>query len=102
MTNHMWSGFNLLAHRPTWRPLPDDIKTTIERNATRSVRLQRRDQESANSRLRAELTARGVVFNDVDSAPFRRQLSGFYLTWKERLGTKCWALLEAAAGSSLV
>lgn len=35
------------------------------------------------------------------AAPFRRQLSGFYAAWKDRLGTKCWSLLEAAAGSSL-
>ena len=24
MTNHMWSGFNLMAHLPTWQRLPDD------------------------------------------------------------------------------
>ena len=41
MTNHMWSGFNLLAHLPTWQRLPDDIKAVIERNVTRYVRLQR-------------------------------------------------------------
>jgi hypothetical protein len=35
------------------------------------------------------------------TAPFRRQLSGFYATWKKQLGAKCWALLESAAGSSL-
>jgi len=65
------------------------------------VRLQRQDQEQANSRLRAELSPRGLSFSDVDPAPFRRRLSGFSATWKEKLGTKCWSLLEAAAGSSL-
>jgi tripartite ATP-independent transporter DctP family solute receptor len=95
MTNHMWSGFNLLAHLPTWMRLPDDIKRVIDRNVAKYVRLQRADQERANARLRAELTARGLVFNDVDAAPFKRQMSGVYATWKERLGSKCWALLEA-------
>ena len=65
------------------------------------VRLQRQDQETANGRLRADLTGRGLVFNDVDQAPFRRQLSGFYRTWKARLGTKAWSLLATAAGSTL-
>ena len=99
MTSHMWSGFNLLAHLPTWQRLPSDIQAIIERNASRSVRLQRADQERANARLRKELTARGLAFNDVESAPFRKQLAGFYARWKPRLGTKCWSLLEAEVGS---
>jgi tripartite ATP-independent transporter DctP family solute receptor len=101
MTNHMWSGFNQMAHLATWRRLPGDVQQTIERNVTKAVRLQREDQEAANGRLRAELTTRGLSFNDVDQAPFRRQLGGFYKTWKERLGTKAWALLEQGAGSTL-
>ena len=101
MTNHMWSGFNQMAHLPTWQRLPTDIKTVIEGHVGRAVRLQRADQEAANGRLRAELTTRGLVFNDVDQAPFRRALSGFYASWKERLGPKCWALLEQATGASL-
>ena len=55
MTNHMWSGFNQMAHLPTWQRLPADIQTIIDRNVTRAVRLQRADQEAANGRLRAEL-----------------------------------------------
>ena len=101
MTNHMWSGFNQMAHRPTWQKLPVDIRTIIDRNVTRAVRLQRADQEAANGRLRAELTKRGLIFNDVDQAPFRKALTGFYATWKEKLGTKCWRLLEEATNTSL-
>jgi tripartite ATP-independent transporter DctP family solute receptor len=101
MTNHMWSGFNQMAHLPTWQRLPSDLKTVIERNVARAVRLQRHDQEDANGRLRAELARRGLVFNDVDQAPFRRALSGFYGRWKEQLGSKCWGLLEKASGASL-
>ena len=96
MTNHMWSGFNLLAHLPTWARLPDDIKRIIDRNVTAHVRLQRADQARANGRLRAELASRGLAFNDVNAAPFRRKMSGVYATWKQRLGTKCWTLVEAA------
>jgi tripartite ATP-independent transporter DctP family solute receptor len=98
MTNHMWSGFNQMAHGPTWSKLPADIRTAIDRNVTRSVRLQRADQERANSTLRPELEKRGLVFNEIDPAPFRRQLAGFYAKWKERLGTKCWGLLEETTG----
>jgi TRAP-type transport system periplasmic protein len=94
MTNHMWSGFNLLAHLPTWKSLPADVTTVIERNVTKYVRLQRRDQERANARLRTELARRGLLFNNVTRGPFRDKLSGFYRTWRERLGTRGWSLLE--------
>jgi tripartite ATP-independent transporter DctP family solute receptor len=101
MTNHMWSGFNQLAHLTTWHKLPDDMKAVIERNVATYVRLQRQDQERANMAVRATLVTRGLTFNDADATPFRRQLSGFYATWKRQLGAKCWSLLESAAGSSL-
>ncbi len=96
MTNHMWSGFNLLAHLPTWNRLPDDITSVIERNAEKYVRLQRQDQEAMNTKSRGALASLGLSFNDVESAPFRKKLSGVYATWREKLGTKCWGLLESA------
>jgi tripartite ATP-independent transporter DctP family solute receptor len=97
MTNHMWSGFNLIAHLGTWRRLPREIATIIGRNATKYVRLQRRDQEQMNMASRATLAGRGLVFNDVDATPFRAKLSGVYGAWKERLGSRCWKLLEGSA-----
>ena len=98
LTNHMWSGFNLMAHLPTWRSLPDDIKAVLDRNATKYVRRQRDEQGKLNASLRADFTARGLAFNEVDQAPFRAKLSGVYASWKEKLGGKCWSLLEAEVG----
>ncbi|HEV1998988.1 MAG TPA: TRAP transporter substrate-binding protein [Xanthobacteraceae bacterium] len=98
MTGHMWAGFNLMAHLPTWKGLPADIKAVIERNATKYVRQQREDQSKLNASLRADFTKRGLVFNDVEQAPFRAKLFGVYANWKEKLGAKCWSLLEAETG----
>lgn len=98
MTNHMWSGFNLLAHLPTWNRLPADVQASIERNAARFVRLQRQDQETANAGARQGMERHGVLFNEVDAAPFRAALSGVYASWRKTLGTRCWSLLEAEAG----
>jgi tripartite ATP-independent transporter DctP family solute receptor len=94
MTDHMWSGFNLLAHRPTWQRIPADLQAVIDRNVEKFVRLQRQDQIAANMRLRTELAARGLEFTTPDPAPFRQQLAGVYATWKEKLGSRCWKLLE--------
>jgi len=99
MTDHMWSGFNLLAHLPTWQKVPADLQAVIDRNVTKHVRLQRQDQIAANTRLRTELAARGLQFNTPDAAPFRKQLAGVYAAWKEKLGTKCWRLLEDSVGT---
>jgi tripartite ATP-independent transporter DctP family solute receptor len=98
MTNHMWSGFNLISHLPTWQKLPADIQATIDRNVTKYVRLQRDDQQKMNNDMRGGLARRGLTFNEVDAAPFRAQLKDFYATWKEKLGTKTWGLLEASSG----
>ena len=41
----MWSGFNLMAHRPTWTALPDVVREVIDRNVVQYVRRQREDEE---------------------------------------------------------
>ena len=99
MTNHMWSGFNLMAHLATWQRLPDDIKSAIERNVAAHVRQQRAGQAALNASLRQELARRGLLFNEVDQAAFRARLAGVYATWRERLGARCWALLEDEVGT---
>jgi len=98
LTNHMWSGFNEMAHLATWKALPEDIKATIERNVTKYVRAQRQDQAALNAALREDFVKRGLVFNDVDQAAFRAKLPGVYAIWKEKLGSKCWSLVEEEVG----
>src|SRR6201995_1601444 len=88
LTNHMWSGFNQMAHLATWKALPDDIRGTIERNVTKYVRAQRTDQAALNASLREDFVRRGLKFNEVDQAAFRARLPAVYATWKERLGTQ--------------
>jgi TRAP-type C4-dicarboxylate transport system substrate-binding protein len=98
MTNHMWSGFNLMAHLSTWTALPDEIKGVIENNAAKYVRQQREEQGRLNAGLRDTFAARGIAFNEVDQAAFRARLPSVYATWKDKLGNKCWSLLEAEVG----
>jgi len=98
LTNHMWSGFNEMAHLATWKALPEDIKATIERNVTKYVRTQRQEQAALNAALREDFARRGLVFNEVDQAAFRARLPGVYATWREKLGSKCWSLVEDEVG----
>jgi len=98
LTNHMWSGFNAMAHPATWKALPDDIKDVIGRNVTKYVRQQRQDQAALNASLREDFAKRGLVFNEVDQTAFRGRLPEVYKVWKEKLGSTCWALVEAEVG----
>jgi tripartite ATP-independent transporter DctP family solute receptor len=98
LTNHMWSGFNAMANLTLWKSLPDDIRDVIERNYAKYVRQQRQQQGAFNAQLRDDFVKRGLVFNEVDQAAFRARLPKVYAAWKEKLGTKCWSLLEADVG----
>jgi TRAP-type transport system periplasmic protein len=98
MTNHMWSGFNAMAHPATWNALPGGIREVIGRNVTKYVRQQRLDQAALNAALRNDFVKRGLVFNEVDQTVFRARLPGVYAIWKEKLGSRCWSLLEAEVG----
>ena len=48
------------------------------------------------------MQAAGVVFNKVDTKPFRDALraGGFYADWKAKFGDEAWALLEKSVGRS--
>ncbi len=98
MTNHIWSGFNLMAHRPTWTRLPEDLRNIVTRNAATHVQRQRAEQQAFNDGLKSKLAARGITFHDVDQTAFRRRLSGLYANWKEKIGPQGWSLLEAEVG----
>lgn len=98
VTNHSWSGYNLLANLKLWQRLPEDIQGTIRRNTEKFVRLQRADTDKLNNTLRAELIKEGMVFNEPDIASFRALLGTFYEHWKESVGPKAWSLLESHVG----
>ena len=100
MTNHMWSGFNLLANLRFWNGLPPDVQRVVERNVRRTVPEQRAYTIRTNQALETKLvTERGMVSNSPDIESFRRKLgSGFYRRWKAQFGPRAWALLEASVG----
>lgn len=98
VTNHMWSGFNLLANLAAWKAIPQDVRVVIERTAAQYAIRQRRDTDALNAALAERLARRGMVFNEADAASFRRRLGPFYARWKTVFGTKAWSLLEAHAG----
>ena len=99
MTNHMWSGFNLLANLKFWDSLPQGIQEVVQRNVKKYVALQRAYTDDLNRELGTTLAGRGLIFNTADVSTFRAKLGGgFYQRWKTQLGATAWALLEAQVG----
>lgn len=99
ITNHMWSGFNLLANLKFWNGLPEDIQQIVQRNVKKYVAQQRAYTNSLNKQLETTLAERGQKFNVADIASFRGKLGdGFYRRWKAQLGSTGWELLEQQVG----
>ena len=99
-TNHSWDGYHLVVNGRAWRGLPDDLKAIVSRAFNEGGLQQRDDVRKLNESLQAELTAKGMAFNQAAPDSFRAQLqkSGFYAEWKNKFGPEAWALLEATAG----
>ncbi len=100
MTGHVWDGYLILANRRFWGGLPDDLKAIMVREFDRSGQEERADIATLSQSLRADLTAKGVTFIDVDREPFRQALSQttFYSDWRAKYGDEAWSLLEASSG----
>ena len=98
MTNHGWSGFNLLANWKMWQGLPSDVQSIMERNVVKFARLQRADSSALNTEFRGKLAMQGMTFNEADTTSFRPRLASYYARWKETIGERAWRLLEGHVG----
>jgi len=89
-----------LANRRALEALPADIRAIVEKNVNAAALKARADTEKLNATVRDDLTAKGLVFNQPDLAPFREKLraAGFYSEWKAKYGEEAWAILEKSVG----
>ena len=101
MTNHMWDGYWFLANAKMFGRLPADAQEVVARELNRSALEERADVAALNSSLRGKLESKGMVFNDVDPAPFRDTLreAKFYSDWRAKYGEEAWHVLEESVGA---
>jgi TRAP-type transport system periplasmic protein len=101
LTNHMWDGYWFLANVETWKALPTDIQAIVSKHINTAGVAERADVAALTTNLRTDLTARGMVFNEVDAAAFKAKLksANFYADWKAKFGGAAWGLLEESVGS---
>jgi TRAP-type transport system periplasmic protein len=98
LTNHGWSGFNLLANWKLWQRFPSDVQAIVERNTEKFVRLQREELSALNTEFRTKLATQGMTFNEADTSSFRPRLAAYYAHWRETVGERAWTLLEGHVG----
>jgi TRAP-type transport system periplasmic protein len=101
LTGHVWDGYWILANRRAWQALPENLRDIVSAELDRSAGDQRADIARLAVSLRESLTAKGLQFNDVDTAAFRAALgrTSFYRDWKAKFGDEAWRILEKTTGS---
>jgi TRAP-type transport system periplasmic protein len=100
LTNHMWDGWWFLINRRAWQGVPTDLRDKVSAVINKNALAEREEIARQNTSLKSDLAAKGLIFNDVDPAPFRETLtkSGFYAEWKSKFGEEAWGLLEESTG----
>lgn len=99
LTDHQWSGFNLLANLAFWNRLSEPMRDAVRRATAKHVAAQRAHSDACNRALATTFPARGMAVHTVDREPFRAALAdaGFFRDWKARLGADAWTTFVKAA-----
>lgn len=100
LTNHVWTGYYTLANRRSWGSVPADMQEIVAKHLDAAAVGERQDLAAMSDSLQGQLASKNLVFNKVDSAPFRDALkkAGFYDEWKAKYGEEGWSILERYAG----
>ncbi len=101
MTNHVWDAYWILGNKKAVERLPKDIQEIVAREFGKSAVDERADILALGHTLRADLTAKGLKFVDVDKKAFKDALAktSFYKDWRGKFGEEAWKLLQDNVGS---
>src|SRR5580693_8490328 len=80
LSNHCWSGYWIVANRRALASLPADLLNIVNSNFDAAAIKERADLLEMDRAMQADLTAKGMTFNQPDPVQFRAALvkSGFY------------------------
>ncbi|MEX8494677.1 TRAP transporter substrate-binding protein [Sphaerotilus sp.] len=100
LTNHVWDAYWILGNRKAVDRLPKDIQEVVFREFDKAATDERTDIAALSKSLRADLTAKGLQFVDVDKKAFKAALgkTSFYKDWRAKFGEEAWKLLEDNVG----
>jgi tripartite ATP-independent transporter DctP family solute receptor len=96
MSDHIWSGYWTLFNQDVWNKFPKDVQGIVAHEMGAATLKARNDNVNLNRSVRDKLVRRGMVFNEVDKASFKKKLSDakYYDRWKAEFGPTAWNALE--------
>src|SRR5262249_13196993 len=99
-TNHVWTGYTILANNDAWMRLPKQLRDVLEDRIDKAGALVDSDVARRESSLETNLKAQSMSFNKADIASFQTAVkrSGLYAQWRDSYGAEAWALLERSSG----
>ncbi len=101
LTRHLWDGQWLIGNARGFAQLPEGMQALVTEEFNAAALRQRADNLRIDGGAREQLTAKGMVINDLDTTPFKSKLveGGFYREWKSRFDPAAWSLLEEVVGA---
>ncbi len=100
LTNHMWDNWWIIANKPMWEKLPEDIKQIMARNFEEAAKTERAAILDDNQHTLDLLKSQGMEVTNPDLASFRDKLksTSYYKDWSKKYGEKVWGALEQVVG----
>jgi TRAP-type transport system periplasmic protein len=100
LSGHAWECFWLAGNQRSWNAVAEPLRQVAQRVFAAHAVKTRAVLASANTTLQADLTKRGLTFNNVNVQSFRESLqkAGTYKEFHAKFGDAAWAVLEKYTG----
>ncbi len=99
LTGHKYEATFLLASKIIWDTFSPEDQEIIRQAAIEAGDYNRQRSLNDEMELRATLEGEGVIFNEVDSAPFQEATQAVYDQWRQQFPDLVDAIVEAAAAA---
>jgi TRAP-type transport system periplasmic protein len=100
LSGHAWECFWLAGNQRSWAAITEPLRLVAQRVFAAHAVKTRAVLATANTTLQADLTKRGMTFNNVNVQSFREALqkAGTYKEFHTKFGDAAWAVLEKYTG----
>jgi tripartite ATP-independent transporter DctP family solute receptor len=100
LSGHAWECFWLAGNQRSWNAIAEPLRQVAQRVFAANAVKTRAVLATANTTLQADLTKRGMTFNNVNVQSFREALqkAGTYKEFHAKFGDAAWAVLEKYTG----
>ncbi len=95
MTGHIWGAASLVMSKAVWDEISPEDQAVILEAAQRWAEEQRQMVADANAALQAKLEEKGMIFNEVDKAPFIAAVQPIWESQAEVYGPALMQTLES-------